>query len=109
MRGETQSQVEAIRKSLTLLAQRLDVETADHRLEEFNALTEDPNLWNDPERAQKLMRERQSLVDALATYTGIKQDLDDNIELIEMGEMEEDAEIVAEAEATIKGLVDLAA
>ena len=109
MRGETQSQVEAIRKSLTLLAQRLDVETADHRLEEFNALTEDPNLWNDPERAQKLMRERQSLVDALATYTGIKQDLEDNIELIEMGEMEEDAEIVAEAEATIKGLVDLAA
>ena len=109
MRGETQSQVEAIRKSLTLLAQRLDVETADHRLEEFNALTEDPSLWNDPERAQKLMRERQSLVDALATYTGIKQDLEDNIELIEMGEMEEDAEIVAEAEATIKGLVDLAA
>lgn len=109
MRGETQSQVEAIRKSLTLLAQRLDVETAEHRLEEFNALTEDPNLWNDPERAQKLMRERQSLVDALATYTGIKQDLEDNIELIEMGEMEEDAEIVAEAEATIKGLVDLAA
>lgn len=109
MRGETQSQVEAIRKSLTLLAQRLDVETAEHRLEEFNALTEDPNLWNDPERAQKLMRERQSLVDALATYTGIKQDLEDNIELIEMGEMEEAAEIVAEAEATIKGLVDLAA
>ena len=109
MRGETQSQVEAIRKSLTLLAQRLDVETADHRLEEFNALTEDPSLWNDPERAQKLMRERQSLVDALATYTGIKQDLEDNIELIEMGEMEEDTEIVAEAEATIKGLVDLAA
>jgi peptide chain release factor 2 len=109
MRGETQSQVEAIRKSLTLLAQRLDVETADHRLEEFNALTEDPNLWNDPERAQKLMRERQSLVDALATYTGIKQDLEDSIELIEMGEMEEDAEIVADAETTIKGLVDLAA
>ena len=109
MRGETQSQVEAIRKSLTLLAQRLDVETADHRLEEFNALTEDPNLWNDPERAQKLMRERQSLVDALATYTGIKQDLEDSIELIEMGEMEEDAEIVADAETTIKGLVELAA
>jgi peptide chain release factor 2 len=109
MRGETQTQVEAIRKSLTLLAQRLDVETAGHRLEEFNALTEDPNLWNDPERAQKLMRERQSLVDALGTFNGIKQDLDDSIELIEMGEMEDDAEIISDAEATIKKLVATAA
>ena len=109
MRGETQTQVEAIRKSLTLLAQRLDVETAGHRLEEFNALTEDPNLWNDPERAQKLMRERQSLVDALGTFNGIKQDLEDSIELIEMGEMEDDAEIISDAEATIKKLVATAA
>jgi len=109
MRGETQTQVEAIRKSLTLLAQRLDVETAGHRLEEFNALTEDPNLWNDPERAQKLMRERQSLVDALGTFNGIKQDLEDSIELIEMGEIEDDAEIISDAEATIKKLVATAA
>ncbi|MFT5061081.1 MAG: peptide chain release factor 2 [Dinoroseobacter sp.] len=109
MRGETQTQVEAIRKSLTLLSQRLDVETAGHRLEEFNALTEDPNLWNDPERAQKLMRERQLLVDGLGTYNGIKQDLEDSVELIEMGEMEDDAEIISDAEATIKKLVATAA
>ena len=109
MRAETQNHVEAIRKSLTLLGQRLDLTTVEHRLEEFNALTEDPNLWNDPERAQKLMRERQSLVDAMATYTGIKRDLEDSIELIEMGEAEGDADIVTEAEATLKALVRTAA
>jgi peptide chain release factor 2 len=37
----------------------MGLETAQHRLEEFNARVEDPDLWNDPERAQKLMRERQ--------------------------------------------------
>jgi peptide chain release factor 2 len=58
MRSETQSHVEAIRKSLALLAQRMDRTTAAHRLEEFNAMIEDPSLWNDPARAQKLMRER---------------------------------------------------
>ena len=109
MRAETQAQIEAIRKSLSLLAQRMDHETAAHRLEEFDAMIEDPNLWNDQERAQKLMRERQQLIDALGTYESIKRDLNDNVELIELGEMEDDAEIVSEAEAALKSLTEKAA
>ena len=66
MRADTANTIEAIRKSLTLLKQRMGWETAPHRLEEFNAMIEDPDLWNDQERAQKLMRDRQVLVDAIA-------------------------------------------
>lgn len=102
MRADAQNTVEKIEKSLDLLGQRLDVETASFRLEEFNARVEDPTLWDDPDAAQKLMRDRQMLVDAIATYEGIKQDLTDNIELIELGEMEEDEEVVSDAEAALK-------
>ncbi|MEO0390003.1 MAG: peptide chain release factor 2 [Pseudomonadota bacterium] len=109
MRAETQSVVSEIEKSLELLAQRLDVDTAQFRLEEFNARVEDPNLWDDPDAAQKLMRERQNLVDAIDTYEGIKQDLADNIELIELGEMEDDAEVVTDAEAALTALQERAA
>ena len=109
MRAEAQNTADLITKSLELLAQRLDVETAQHRLEEFNARVEDPNLWDDAEAAQKLMRDRQNLVDAIDTYEGIKQELNDNIELIELGEMEEDEEVVAEAEAALKALAEKAA
>lgn len=109
MRAEIQNAVDAIEKSLELLRQRMDYETAEHRLEEFNARTEDPDLWNDPEKAQKLMRERQNLVDALATYNGIATELSDNIELIELGEMEDDADVVTEAETAISSLVETAA
>ena len=87
MRAEVQNTVDEIGKSLELLGQRLNVETAPHRLEEFNARVEDPKLWDDPEAAQKLMRDRQGLVDAIETYEGIKQDLTDNIDLIELGEI----------------------
>ena len=104
MRAEIQNTVEAIRKSLDLLAKRMDQETASHRLEEFDAMIEDPNLWNDPSRAQKLMRERQQLMDAVATHDAIDRDLRDNIELIEMGESEGDKDIVAEAEAALRAL-----
>ena len=37
MRAEAQATVDAIEKSLNLLAQRMDWKTAAHRLEEFNA------------------------------------------------------------------------
>ena len=104
MRAETQTIVSEIENSLELLRQRMDWTTAQHRLEEFNARVEDPNLWDDPEKAQALMRDRQMLVDRIAVHDGIKQDLTDNVELIELGEMENDAEVVAEAEAALKAL-----
>ena len=109
MRAEVQNTADQISKSLELLAQRLDVETAPYRLEEFNARVEDPNLWDNPDAAQKLMRERQSLVDAIDTYEGIKQELADNVELIELGEMEGDEEVIKEAEVALKTLAKTAA
>jgi peptide chain release factor 2 len=109
MRAEAQNTVTEIEKSLTLLRQRMDWETAAYRLEEFNARVEDPNLWDDAAAAQKLMRERQTLVDAMDNVTAIETELSDNIELIELGEMEEDDEVVAEAEEALKTLAVKAA
>ncbi|MEM6887756.1 MAG: peptide chain release factor 2 [Pseudomonadota bacterium] len=109
MRADAQNTVEQIEKSLALLAQRLDVETAPFRLEEFNARVEDPGLWDDPEAAQKLMRDRQMLVDAMSVYESIRQELTDTVELIELGEMEEDEEVIADSEAALKSLAETAA
>ena len=109
MRAEIQTIVAEIEKSLELLAQRMDQPTAQHRLEEFNARVEDPNLWDDPDAAQKLMRDRQSLVDAMENYDSIKQELTDHCDLIELGEMEEDTDVVAEAEDALKVLQKKAA
>lgn len=109
MRAETQSTIAEIEKSLELLRQRMDFETAPHRLEEFNAMIEDPNLWDDQAKAQKLMRDRQMLVDQMETASSIETELNDNRELIELGEMEGDEEVVGEAEAALKVLRDRAA
>ncbi|HRM74192.1 MAG TPA: peptide chain release factor 2 [Paracoccus sp. (in: a-proteobacteria)] len=109
MRAETQATIEAIRKSLKLLGQRMDWETAPHRLEELNAMIEAGDIWSDQARAQKLMRDRQMLSDAVETYRRIDTELKDNAELIELGEAEGDDEIVADAETSLKALAELAA
>ena len=109
MRAEMTNVVNAIGKSLELLGQRLDFETAPYRLEEFNALIEDPALWDDQDRAQKLMRDRQLLIDSLAVYEGIKLELSDNLEMIELAELENDSAVIRDYENALKNLKKTAA
>ena len=104
MRAETQTLVDDIEKSLALLRARIGWDDAPLRLEELNARSEDPELWNDPTAAQKLMRERQKLADAVEGYRALETGLQDNVELIELGEAEGDDEIVAEAEASLSAV-----
>jgi len=109
MRAEIETIVADIEKSVDLLRQRMDWETAPHRLEEFNAMSEDPDLWNDPDKAQKLMQQRQQLSDAIDAANTIAQDLEDNVGMIELGEAEDDQEVITEAEEALKALRETAA
>ncbi|MFL9826338.1 peptide chain release factor 2 [Rhodoplanes sp. SY1] len=104
MRAETVSVVEEIKQSVGLLRRHLDFDKARARLAELNKLAEDPDLWNDPQKAQRLMQERTSLEDSLTAIGRIEQELDDQIMLIELGESENDAAVVGEAEAALAGL-----
>ena len=55
------------------------------------------------------MRERGQLEQGLKAIDEMQRDLDDNVEMIELGEMEDDADVVAEAEAAIAQLKEKAA
>ncbi|MDR6758994.1 peptide chain release factor 2 [Mycoplana sp. BE70] len=70
----------------------------------MNNKAEDPTLWNDAGEAQKLMRERQQLDDGINGLRALEQQLRDNIDLIELGEEEGDADIVKDAENALKEL-----
>lgn len=54
------------------------------------------------------MSERQALETAIANVKSLESGLSDNIELIELGEAEDDVDIVAEAEDALKALVGTA-
>ncbi|MBP2151695.1 peptide chain release factor 2 [Xanthobacter autotrophicus DSM 597] len=104
MRAELAAKVEEIKASLDLLRSHLDVDRSRRRLAELNAIVEDPKLWDDPERAQKLMQERTSLEDGLGAIDRVERDLADNIELIDLGESEGDEGVISEAAGALDGL-----
>jgi len=77
-------------------------------LEELNAVTEDPDLWNDPKNAQALMRERQRLSDAIEACRGIERELDETAEMIELAETEADEALAAEGLEALEQLAERA-
>jgi peptide chain release factor 2 len=78
------------------------------RLDELTALAEDPSLWNDPERAQALMRERQHLAARIDRQHDLERSLDDIVELAELAEAEGDRETAAAAAVDLERLAETA-
>ncbi len=67
-----------------------DFDGQSQRLEEVNALVEDPAIWNDPKRAQSLGREKKSLEGVVLTLRRIDAGLRDARDLFDMAREEND-------------------
>ncbi len=65
---------------------------------------EDPNVWNDPDYAQKLGKERAALEQVVQTIDELEQGVGDNADLLELAEMEDDEDTVAEVERELDSL-----
>lgn len=76
----------------------LDYDGKKDRLEEVVGLSEDPELWNDPKRAQEIGKERKVLEGIVLTLDNIASGIDDNRLLIDMAleEGDEDSFVAIE-------------
>lgn len=81
-----------------------DWDNALSRLDELNALSEDPDLWSDSDKAQKLMKERTALDQGITSVKDIESELQDTLDLIEMAEEEEDNQVLKESEQALSTL-----
>lgn len=69
-------------------------------------MSEDPTLWDKPDRAQKILKERTKLDNQIGGIKSIEQNLSDQIEMIELAEAENDNALVAEAEKALLSIKD---
>ncbi|MGD0190372.1 MAG: peptide chain release factor 2 [Rhizomicrobium sp.] len=101
MRPAIQSTVDEIKQTLALLRRHFDWDRALRRLDELNAKAEDPAIWNSPQGAQSLMRERQRLDASISALRILQSELDDTVGLLELSEADGDAAMIADTEASI--------
>ena len=74
------------------------------RLEEVSRLTEDPDIWNDPKKAQELGRERKQLEDVVLVLDQITNGIADSEVLLEMAADEDDNDALEAVRADIDGI-----
>jgi len=108
MRAEGQAHIDRINAALALVRKFLDWDRAVRRLDELNARVEDPKLWDDPKKAEEVMRERRRLEASIGAVNEIGAEMADAIEFIELGEMEDDESTVGEGLATLAALAERA-
>ncbi|WP_155394140.1 peptide chain release factor 2 [Xanthomonas albilineans] len=68
----------------------LDYDAKKERLEEVARELESPDVWNDPERAQGLGRERANLEKTVGGIASVLEGLNESLELLELAESEND-------------------
>jgi peptide chain release factor 2 len=102
MRADAEALNGQIQDSVALLRRHLDWDVALRRLDEVNARAEDPSLWDKPDLAQEVMRERGRLADQVEGVLKLEQEVRDSLELIEMAEAEGDAAMADAAVADLK-------
>lgn len=106
------AQIEAlgidIAKSIALLRKRLNWDQSQRRLDELEALSQSAALWDDPQAAQILMREKNQLALSMGQIKSLEGLLSENMELAELAELEGDEALIDEAEAALKSAAELA-
>ncbi len=81
-----------------------DFDAKSARLIEVNQLLEDPQLWNDPKRAQEMGREKKSLEAVVDALRGLKGRVDESSELLEMARSENDDATLLAVEEDVSGI-----
>lgn len=88
-----------------------DVENKEQRIDELNHELENPNLWDDKEKAESVIEENNNLKKQITSINRLKEDIDGNLELIKMLEDSYDEEmknnIEQEMDGLTKGMNDL--
>ncbi len=81
-----------------------DYENKKERLEEVNLELEDPDVWNDQEKAQALSKERSTLDHIVSTIDDLKTGIVDATEFLEMANEEDDEDSLNEVLTMIADL-----
>lgn len=81
-----------------------DWDTIEERLADITTQTEDGALWDDPERAQTLMRARARLEASVAQISDIERELAEHADMMVLAQAENDDAILSESEAGLLAL-----
>ena len=73
-----------------------DLAKLEEELDRINREIEEEGFWDNPDKAQKIMKEKKSMENIVDSFYNLKKSLKDIEELIELAELEEDISMAKE-------------
>ncbi|MBH0064373.1 MULTISPECIES: peptide chain release factor 2 [Psychrobacter] len=83
------------------LRRYLDFDGKQERLEEVNLELENPELWNDPERATKINKEKSHLDGVIDVVVSLETTLEDASAMLELAVEEDDESLLADVQTEL--------
>lgn len=77
------------------------------QLDELNKIAEDPTLWDNKEKAQKILKEKSLIEEKLNKFNNLKNLLNDNLSYLELAEIENDSQLLNDVENNLNSLKKL--
>ncbi|HEY8738021.1 MAG TPA: peptide chain release factor 2 [Candidatus Dormibacteraeota bacterium] len=93
-----------LKKKILQLQEHLDLPEKGHRLDQLQRELNDPDLWQDPPRAQRLSQEAKGLREEVGVWRRLESRASDVIGLAEMAIAEQDGELEATLRDELKAL-----
>ena len=78
-----------------------DLVNKKEKVEEIEAIMQEPNFWDSPEKSQNYMKELKNLKDSINEYEELKREYEDVETLLEMGYEMQDASLIPEVEEAL--------
>ncbi|WP_412722700.1 peptide chain release factor 2 [Alteromonas sp. D210916BOD_24] len=98
--------IKDIRERTDALRGYLDFDAKSERLEEVSRELESPDVWNEPDRAQALGKEKVALEQIVETIQNLEQGAEDVEGLVELAVEAEDEDTFIEAQNELEGLIE---
>ena len=84
-----------------------DPKKLQSQLDELNKIAEDPTLWDNKEKAQKILKEKSLVEEKLNKFNNFKNLLNDNLSYLELAEIENDSQLLNDVESNLNSLKKL--
>ena len=96
------NKLEALKAQIASLIEGVNLPQMKEDLAKLQKQAEAPDLWDDPQSAQKLMKEISDLSNDVESWEKLTKQIDDTLELAQMGEADFKDEIEADVETLSK-------
>ena len=105
MQAEIQLKFNEIDYSLEILKKHIDWDNSITKINKLSLLTEEQNFWNDTSKAQIIMKEKKQLERLIDIITNIENKKNDLVEILDLGEQENDMSLISDTIEEIDILV----